>query len=578
MSAILGIDLGTATTCVAVVKNGIPIVIPSAFNSKITPSYLYVMENGRVRVGLQAKAEAATDPCNTIWSTKRMIGRKYDDPSVQECIERLPYKIASSPSGEVLVMSRNKVLTPEMVASLILRSVARLASLHLNQETKRAVITVPASFNDPQRKTTKLAGDKVGIEVVRLLNEPTAAALAWGYHEESQRTIAVYDLGGGTFDVSILLIGHGVFEVLATRGDSWLGGEDFDNRLSEHIIKGLNKQHGVDLNEYKLARQAVKAAAEDIKIELSSKELVKISIPCPGSEHENLDIKITRPEFESVIEDLVDRTIDTFKKTLEDAEVDMDELDSAVLVGGMTRLPLVRQKIEDLIGRPPDGSVNPDEAIAVGAAIHASALAGEKILLNSPASARQKPARVEKEKMFEELIDAHAGVGHEYELGESDVPPQLAETGDARDEFVVVPMGEPDRSEMAVASAGPRLVEAPLLIDVLSQSVGISDLAGLFVPLIENNSKLPAKVSQVVTTCADRQEAIRISVYQGEGRYIKDKVMLGEFVLQGIEAAPRGAPQIKVTFLIDSSGMFTVTAKDLKTNVEKRIVIEDMKS
>jgi molecular chaperone DnaK (HSP70) len=502
-----------------------------------------------------------------------------------------------------------------------------------------------------------MAGDMIGLEVARLVNEPTAAALAWGYHEESERTIAVYDLGGGTFDVSILAIGHGVYSVLATRGDSWLGGEDFDKRLVDHLVKGFQKEHGVDIYKDKMAHQRIKSVAENAKIELSSKESVRIylSSPCPDVVGADVDTALTRPRFESMIEDLVDRTIETFKRTLEDAEMDMDEIDSAVLVGGMTRMPLVRQKIEELIGRPADSSVNPDEAIAIGAALHASALAGEKILLSPPASTRQKPAEVEekgltaggahveilrfwddaqvtmeeawqvdqqseqkpvgddKVEILEVMVDNPAAAGEarqEYRQSEQklagvdkveileamfDAPEVVGEAWQEGWQFSEQPAGQAaarDGSEKsfsaakviegtpvdepAVAMAEPRIAKAPLLIDVLSQSVGISDMAGLFVPLIERNSKLPAKVSQVVTTCIDQQEAIRISVYQGEERYAKDQAMLGEFVLQGIETASRGVPQVKVTFKIDPSGMFAVSAKDLKTNAEKEILIEDV--
>jgi molecular chaperone DnaK (HSP70) len=587
MARIIGIDLGTSTTCVSVVENGTPTVIPSVRASKVTPSYLYVMDDGRMLVGLIAKAEVIADPYNTIWATKRLIGRRYNDPTVQECKERLSYKIVPSEKGEVLVTARGKQFTPVKIASLILKFVNRLASFYLKEEARKAVITVPASFNDLQRKATKMAGDMIGMEVVRLVNEPTAAALAWGYHEESERTIAVYDLGGGTFDVSILAIGHGVYSVLATRGDSWLGGEDFDKRLVDHIIKGFRKKHGVDIYKDKMAHQRIKSVAENAKIDLSSKESVRICLesPCPDVVHADVDATVTRPQFESMIEDLVDRTIETFKKTLEDAEMDIDELDSVVLVGGMTRLPLVRQKIEELIERPVDSSVNPDEAIAIGAALHASALAGEKILLSPPESTRQKPARVDKVEMLEAMFNAPVTVGEAWQEDQQSDEPLPAGQAAARNGFelsspaVKVNEGIPEAipvDEPAVAPAEPRTADAPLLIDVLSQSLGISDMAGLFVPLIKNNSKLPAKVSQVVTTCTDRQKAIRISVYQGEKRYAKDQVMLGEFVLQGIETASRGVPEVKVTFKIDQSGLFTVSAKDLKTNVEKQILIEDV--
>ncbi len=605
MTRILGIDLGTSTTCVSIVENGTPTVIPGASASKITPSYLYVKENGKILVGLNAKANVIADPHNTIWATKRLIGRRYNDPTVQECKKRLSYEIEPSKNGEVLVKARGTVLTPIKVASLILKFIAQLSSAYLKEDAQKAVITVPASFNDLQRKATKTAGDSIGLEVVRLVNEPTAAALAWGYHEDSERTIAVYDLGGGTFDVSILAIGHGVYSVLATRGDPWLGGEDFDNRLVDHIVKEFQKKHGVDIYGDKMGHQRIKSAAENAKVELSSKESVKIYLPtpCPDMVKADVDTTVTRPQFESMIEDLADRTVEIFKKTLDDAEMDMDELDSVVLVGGMTRLPLVRQKIQELIGRPADFSVNPDEAVAIGASIHASALAGEKILLSPPASTRPKSAELDRQEILEAMIDAFEMVGEEWqEDPQSDEPPppapQVSARNGYRSDWTSPPWPLPNPGSPTLRSCvilralqaseampldkpafvpvEPRIADAPLLIDVLSQSVGISDMVGIFVPLIVKNSKLPIKVSQEVTTCTHQQKAIRISVYQGEERYVRDQVKLGEFVLQDIEKAPRGVPQVKVTFKIDQSGMFTVSAKDLKTNSEKEIMIKDM--
>ncbi len=600
MSRILGIDLGTSTTCAAVVIDGEPVVIPGIRGSRVTPSYVYVIEDGRILIGENAKSEAIADPYNTIWATKRLIGRRFNDPSVQQCIERLSYKILPSKQGDILVQGRNKLFTPVNVASLILKFATRLAVKHANENFEKAVITVPASFNDLQRKATKMAGENIGLEVVRLVNEPTAAALAWGYHEESDKTIAVYDLGGGTFDVSILAVGKGVYEVLATRGNSWLGGEDFDNRLVAHVAAKFRDQYGINVFNDKMAHQRVKTASEKAKIELSVKETSRMYVPepCPDvSRVADIDYDITRTEFNGLIEDLVDQTVLTFQDALRDAELDIDEVDNVILVGGMTRVPLVRDKIEAFIGRKSDQSIDPDEAVAKGAAIHAAALAGVEVLLPAAVSTRKKqPPSPPQEPgaEWEPSSERGPGGGRETTLDNTgsvsaseanqewedrETPIEMPEAGpEAPEEEKWRPVGKPEEEEAPAEGLETerRSAKAPLLIDVVSQSVGIADMAGLFVPLIKHNSKLPAKVSQVVTTCVDQQMAIRISVYQGEEKYVRDKVMLGEFVLQGIEKAPRGTAQILVTFNIDQSGLFTVSARDLKTNAAKEIRVEGL--
>jgi len=556
MSDILGIDLGTSTTCVAVVRNGRPEVIPGARGSNVTPSYIHVMADNRILIGEHAKNEVIADPYNTIWATKRLIGRKFEEKEVQECVKRLPYKISPSESG-VVAHGRDRVLTPVNVASLILKLVNKQAAKVLGKPAEKAVITVPASFNDLQRKATKLAGEKGGMAVLRLVNEPTAAALAWGYHDQSDRTVAVYDLGGGTFDVSVLSIGRGVYEVLATRGDSWLGGEDFDNRLVDHIVKNFKRAYNVDIYNDKMAHQRVKTAAEKAKIELSSKESTRILVKdiMPDMVYADVDYTLSRERFESLVEDLVTQTIQTFAKTLEDAEMEIDEVDNVILVGGMTRLPLVRKKIEEFIRRKPDYSVDPDEAVAKGAAIHAASLSGDELALEPPPAKAERPPRPRPAAAGEAVQEGAVPVG----------------------EAVAMPADQ-GTEEAAQGQAAPApTAKAPLLIDVVSQSVGISDVAGLFVPLLKRNTKLPAKIGQVFTTAIDNQQAIRISVFQGEKRLAKDSVLLGEFLLDGIERAKRGVPQIQVTFNIDLSGIFTVSAKDLKTAAEKQIRVEGLK-
>jgi molecular chaperone DnaK (HSP70) len=611
MSRIMGIDLGTSTTSVAVVTDGTPVVIPGVRNNKVTPSYIYIMDDGRILVGENAKAEAIADPYNTVWATKRLIGRRFNDPHVKECLERLSYEIVAADNGEVLIKGRDKSFTPVKVASLILKFVARLAANHLGENVKKAVITVPASFNDLQRKATKLAAENIGLEVIRLVNEPTASALAWGYHRDADATVAVYDLGGGTFDVSILSIGHGVYEVLATRGDSWLGGEDFDNRLVSYVVNMFKSRYKIDILNDKMAHQRVKTAAERAKIALSEQDQTRIFLPaiCPDMNRmADVDYTITRSHFEGMVEDLIKQTVETFKQTLADAELTKDDLDNVVLVGGMTRLPLVRQRIEEFLGRSADYSVDPDLAVAMGAAIHAAALEGEQISVAAPRSSRIKPEEPAGDDFITAMLGerpADVGVsGQDLPVPKGAPAPRRrpapkAAANEPELEDVAVsftpaaprelpPPSGPDPEDPAPAPAPPpgaagdparataRQARAPLLIDVVSQSVGIADMAGLFVPLIPRNSKLPAKMSQVFTTAINNQEAIRISVYQGEERSVKDKVSLGEFSLRGIEKAARGVPQILVTFSIDQSGLFTVSAKDLKTGAEKEIRLEGL--
>ncbi|HUT52543.1 MAG TPA: Hsp70 family protein [bacterium] len=584
MSRILGIDLGTSTTSVALVREGKPVVIPAVRGSKVTPSYIYVMDDGRITVGENAKIEAIADPYNTIWATKRLIGRAYKDPHVQECLEKLSYRIVASDKGGVAVQGREKFFSPIKVASLILKYVSRLSANFTGEEPKKAVITVPASFNDLQRKATKQAGENIGLEIIRLVNEPTASALAWGYDKDAESTVAIYDLGGGTFDVSILAIGKGVYEVLATRGDSWLGGEDFDERLVNYVVKMFKSHYQINILNDKMAHQRLKNAAENAKIELSTKESTRIFIPaiCPDMDRNaDVDYRITRSHFEGMVEDLVKNTIETFERTIADADLEKDELDNIILVGGMTRLPIVRRMIEEFLGRPADYSVDPDLAVAIGAAIHAASLEGEEIALAPPPSLRRKAAGPKAEGPMPPVAappprlpsPGHPGTEWSHEQDAADEPIAMAPAEE--------PAEEPAGAAEGVKQAAPLLPalkgKAPLLIDVVSQSVGISDMAGLFVPIIPRNTKLPAKLSQVFTTAMDNQEAIRISIYQGEGQYVKNIVLLGEFSLRGIETAARGLPQIIVTFNIDQSGLFTVSAKDLKTNVQKEITVEGAK-
>ncbi len=898
MDKIVGIDLGTSTSCLAAVVDGQPMVVPDGRGNRVTPSYIHVMEDGKILVGTQAKMEVISDPYSTIWATKRLIGRRYLDPRVQETKKHFGYDILPLPDGGVKVRGRDKELTPTEVAAIILKYMTRIGKKALKREIRKAVVTVPAYFTDPQRKSTREAGAMIGLDVVRLINEPTAAALAYGYDKDEEQTIAVFDLGGGTFDLSVLAIGQGVFEVLATDGDSYLGGEDFDNRLVDYLVKDFKKKYDINIYNDKMAHQRVKDSSERAKIALSKKKEVEINLPaiCPDvNKWAGVEASITREFYEGLVEDLVTRTVDIFRKLLDDVSIPIEKIDNVVLVGGMTRMPLLRARVTEFFGRDPDDSVNPDEAVAVGAAIHAASLAGEKILkkrketredlektlpapmagagrvvpapvsgadvdmasgqdpdktlpgygagrdrivpgpdydpgatmpgapppdsrdeeeigdarveadpdelMDAPEHAPEKKTRpaddgqsllpmdkrdadsdlpldpdkmqageewspedsaekeaddreagladffvgatssrevVEKtdlveskepdtsapdfsmtetdddqpipmeaaeesadhdlpeEEIPEEAEDAYGSDlpaeldqvppaeeespdeeedafppspdadeeeivgepedeipavtespadlpadpdrepapadGGDFDLGpppemesaepelpaDPDMLPEFAEEGEeeeeaeppdlspemempvsagpiirdyethepavaSEDEFeseedfeqpeTDEPDAEPPPGE-AAKEAVPETVEAPVLLDVLSQSVGIAHFGGHYIPIIKRFAKLPARASQVFTTCADNQRRIRITVLQGDGQYVKNNTSLGEFVLEGIEKAKRGMPAIEVTFDIDQNGLFTVSAKDQRTGAANEISLE----
>jgi len=396
MDKIVGIDLGTSTSVLAAVVDGEPVVVPDSRGNRVTPSYIHIMEGGRILVGPQAKAEVISDPFSTIWATKRLIGRRYNDPRVQDAKKHLGYKIQRDEDGNILVTGRDRHLTPVEVGAIILKYLTRIGKKGLGQDIKKAIITVPAYFTDPQRKASRECGSMIGLDVVRLINEPTAAALAYGYENDAEQTVAIYDLGGGTFDLSILSIGQGVYEVVATAGDSYLGGEDFDNRLVDYLVQDFKKKYKIDIYNDKMAHQRVKDAAERAKISLSKKSEVEINLPaiCPDlNRWAGVEAVITADQYESMVEDLVDRPIEIFRKLLQDVSMDIKDIDNVIMVGGMTRMPLVRKKTAEFIGKEPDTSMNPDEAVAVGAAIHAASLAGEKLIkTKKPARAAVAPA------------------------------------------------------------------------------------------------------------------------------------------------------------------------------------------
>jgi len=496
MGKVIGIDLGTTNSCVAVMEGGEPVVIANSEGARTTPSMVAFTESGERLVGQQAKRQGVTNPENTLYAIKRLIGRKFDSDPVRKDIEISPFHIIKADNGDAWIEARGKKYSPAEISAMVLQKMKQTAEDYLGEEVTDAVITVPAYFNDSQRQATKDAGKISGLNVLRIINEPTAASLAYGLDKKKEEKIAVFDLGGGTFDISILELGEGVFEVKSTNGDTFLGGEDFDQRIIDYVADEFKKEQGIDLRNDKMALQRLKESAEKAKIELSSSMETDINLPFITADQtgpKHLNIKMTRAKLESLCTDLLDQLVQPCKTALKDAGLSPSDVDEVILVGGMTRMPAVQKRVQDIFGKAPNKGVNPDEVVAIGAAIQAGVLKGE--------------------------------------------------------------------------------VKDVLLLDVTPLSLGIETLGGVMTRLIEKNTTIPCKKSQVFSTAADNQPAVSVHVLQGEREMASDNKTIGRFELVGIPPAPRGMPQIEVTFDIDANGILHVSAKDLGTGKEQSIRI-----
>lgn len=562
MGSILGIDFGTSTTCVSVFRDGKPVVVPVPGGSPVVPSYVHLREDGRLLIGDGAKAECIADPYSTIWAAKRLLGRPFNDDNVQASLEKLPYIVESGARGEILIRARDKKVTPEWIASVILRFVANNAARFVGETVNQAVITVPGSFGPEQREALKKAAEKVGIQVVRLLNEPTSAALAWGFHKNADQKVAVFDLGGGTLDISVLDISEGKYQLLASSGDPWLGGEDFDNLIVECVAQDFRKKYGFNIFSDKIALQRLKTAAENAKIELSTAASSRIHLPeiLPDlSRVADVDYTLTREVFEDLVAPLAARTIDLFRETLDAAKLSPELLDNVILVGGSTKMPYIRHLVAQYIGRQPDCSINPDQAVAMGAAILAAGLSGEKIELHPPASTRTE------DEYLSGNMDMHAM--YDEVLRQKQEDPAVSKPASAADGWgaptpspgtTAPPLGGPVvlGGTAAVAPAPIPFASLPqLMLNVHSLAITQDDFNRMLAASNENGAAKSPWVNGAFALSPERGEGLKLQVYQ-QGP--TGPVLAGEFVVQSARVAPNAPPHLVVSFNVNKSTPFSL--------------------
>jgi len=586
MAYCLGIDLGTSTTCVSVVRDEEPEIVAGPDGGRVIPSYLHVREDGKLLVGEAAKAELTVDPYSTVWATKRLLGRKADDPQVKECIKRLTYRIGFGKEGQVLIQSRGRVFPPEWVASVILNLAVRNASSRLGESVKKAVITVPGTFKKEQRDLTRKAAEKVGIEVVRLMAEPTAAAVAWGYHKESDQTVAVFDLGGGTFDVFVMQIGGGSYRLLATRGESWLGGEDFDNKIVERVAKDFRNRHKLNLFTDKIAHQRLKTASEKAKIQLSEAEEARIFIPSIMPDINrvaDVDYNLTREEYERMVAGLVDRAVARLREAVADAGLSMHDLDNVIMVGGMSRVPLVRKKVAEVLGREPDCSVNPDEAVARGAAIVGAGAVGKKVRLSPPPSTRPQDeylgGDVDIEAMYAQAVQRNQepgewspeedGASLAEQISALNARGGTAQVDDREAAAIAGARKKPAPAQEPPAALQERREELPardnapagMTVEVMSQYINSDDVPRMFFKTGDERTAEKRLQGGFAIGTGGAEQA-RIKVHAANNGRERPQEVIGEFIVQAVQNSPGAPAQVRIFFNVDKKVPFSVKTAD----------------